>query len=330
MLALQSPLPAPPAQEEPAVTHSPGRQARSRIPLLRQGAAIAVVTAVVAGAGLLGAAAAQAAAPTGATPVTSYTVVSGDTLSGIAVREHVPGGWSAIATGNRIAAPYVIHPGERLTLPAGSCSTSPARPAADPFPVPVDVGDATQVITVKADGTHATVTAWQKTRLSWQAVYTTAAARIGANGITDGATRVQGTDTTPTGTYTITQGFGNGPDPGTAMPYHLVTSHDWWDEDPTSAYYNTMRTDTQGGFHLTQNGPDGSEQLADYPVQYHNALVINFNMNPAVKGRGAGIFLHDLGPQAGPTAGCVALPEAVMTDVIRWITPAGHPVIAIG
>ena len=53
-------------------------------------------------------------------------------------------------------------------------------------------------------------------------------------------------------------------------------------------------------------------------------------MNPAVHTRGAGIFLHDLGPQAGPTAGCVAVPAVTMTRIMQWINPADHPVIAIG
>ncbi|MHA6763898.1 L,D-transpeptidase family protein [Streptacidiphilus sp. PAMC 29251] len=285
------------------------------------------MTAVGVGAGVLGASAAQAATPAGTTPVSSYTVKSGDSLSGIAAKEHVPGGYTALAKDNKIKPPYVIHPGEKLALPKGSYVTTAPKL---PFPVAVTLGSATQVITVKATGSTATVTAWQKSGNTWTAKYTTTAARIGSAGIIAGTTRKQGTDTTPTGTYTITQGFGVGANPGTTMPYHQVTSTDWWVEDPTSAYYNQMRTSTQGGFHLTEAGDDGSEHLIEYPTQYNNALVINYNMNPAVKGRGAGIFLHDLGPQAGPTAGCVALPAAVMTQIIKWINPTNHPVIAIG
>ena len=304
-----------------------GRHARPRTPLLRSTTTAASLTAAGIGASVLGASAAEAATPTGTTAVSSYTVKSGDTLSGIAAKEHVPGGYTALAKDNKIKSPYVIHPGEKLALPKGSYV---ATPATKPFSVPVTVGKATQVITVKASGSTATVTAWQKSGSTWTVKYTTTAARIGANGITTGSTRKQGTDTTPTGTYTITQGFGVGANPGTKMPYHKVTSTDWWVEDPTSAYYNTMRTSTQGGFHLTEAGDDGSEHLIEYPTQYHNALVVNFNMAPAVKGRGAGIFLHDLGPQAGATAGCVAVPAAVMTEIIKWINPADHPVIAIG
>ncbi len=292
----------------------------------RRGWRTAAVSAAAVGvlvAGLAAAGSASAATPSASAV---YVVRAGDTLSGIAVAEHVPGGWQALAATNHIAAPYVIRVGEHLVLPSGSAS---AAPPASPFPVPVAVGGATQVITVLAHGSYATVAAWQKNGSRWVEEFSTTAARVGANGITDGATRHQNTNTTPTGTYTITQGFGVGANPGTKMPYHQVNSQDWWDEDPASRNYNQMRTAAQGGFPLTENGPDGSEHLINYPVQYHNALVINFNMNPAVPGRGAGIFLHDLGPERGATAGCVALPESVMTQVMHWIDPTRHPVIAI-
>lgn len=196
-------------------------------------------------------------------------------------------------------------------------------------PATAAVGRTTQVITVRTYGSYATVTARQESGDGWKTVIGTTAARIGVNGVVAGADREQGSGTTPTGTYPITHGFGVGADPGTAMPYHRVTGQDWWVEDPTSAYYNRMRTAAQGGFHLTTSGPNGSEHLIDHPTAYHSALVIDFNTAPAVKGRGAGIFLHDLGPTAGPTAGCVAVPAGVMTRIMKWIDPADHPVITI-
>ena len=291
----------------------------------RAGRVVAASAAIV---GLLATALLTAATAQAAT-ADIYTVKAGDTISGIAVAEHVPGGWRALAAENHITAPYVIRVGERLLLPPGSDVVFVPTPPTKPFPVTVTVGKATQVITVQVSGSYATVIAWQKSGTRWIKEYSTSAARIGANGITNGATRKQNTDTTPSGTYTITQGFVVGANPGTTMPYHKVTSQDWWDEDPASHWYNQLRTAAQGGFPLTQSGADGSEHLIEYPVQYHNALVINFNMNPAVPGRGAGIFLHDLGAERGPTAGCVALPETVMAQIIRWIKPGQHPVIAI-
>lgn len=206
-------------------------------------------------------------------------------------------------------------------------ATRSAAPPAPTFPVPVSVGDATQIITVKASGSYATVTAWTKGSTGWKAQFSTSAGRVGANGVTDGATRRQNTDTTPTGTYSITEGFGVKPG-GTAMPYTVVTSDDWWDEDPNSKYYNQMHSAKGADFPLTESGEDGSELLINHPVQYAKALVINFNRWPAVPGRGAGIFFHING--SGATAGCVSVPSATMDQVMAWIKPSGHPEIAIG
>ncbi|MQY15175.1 hypothetical protein SRB5_53530 [Streptomyces sp. RB5] len=206
-------------------------------------------------------------------------------------------------------------------------SASGQAPAAPNFPVPVSLGNATQVITVKASGSYATVTAWSKTGAGWKAAISTSAGRVGSNGIVDGATRRQSTYTTPAGTYTITEGFGleSG---GTAMPYTRVNSTLWWVEDPESKYYNSMHTEAGADFPLTESGERGSEHLINYPTQYAKALVINFNRWPAVPGRGAGIFLHING--TGATAGCVSVPRATMNQIMGWIQPGAHPRIAIG
>jgi L,D-peptidoglycan transpeptidase YkuD (ErfK/YbiS/YcfS/YnhG family) len=189
------------------------------------------------------------------------------------------------------------------------------------------VGDATQLITVKASASYATVTAWAKGSTGWKAQFSTTAGRVGSNGVADGATRKQGTYTTPTGTYTITEGFGVEPG-GTTMPYTVVNNSHWWVQDPESTFYNQMHIEQGADFPLTETGDRGSEHLISYPTQYAKALVINFNRWPAVPGRGAGIFLHVNGQ--GATAGCVSVPRATMDKIASWIKPAGHPRIAIG
>lgn len=219
--------------------------------------------------------------------------------------------------------------GSRSDSGTGTSTQPHPAPVADApdFPVPVEVGNATQVITVEARGSYATVTAWAKGSAGWKARFSTASGRVGSNGVTNGATRRQGTWTTPTGTYTITEGFGVEAS-GTSMPYHVVTDDDWWVEDPESKFYNSMHSAQGADFPLTESGDRGSEHLVDYPTQYAEALVINFNRWPATPGRGAGIFLHVNG--SGATAGCVSVPRATMDRFMNWIEPSAHPRIAIG
>ena len=52
----------------------------------------------------------------------TYTVKSGDTLSGIGSKLGV--NWKDIANANGIKSPYTIYPGQKLTIPGGSSTTS--------------------------------------------------------------------------------------------------------------------------------------------------------------------------------------------------------------
>lgn len=206
----------------------------------------------------------------------------------------------------------------------------PLPTTASIFPVPVAVGDATQIITIKAVGSSAKFTAWTKASTGWRTVISTTAARIGSMGVTDGNTRRQNTNTTPSGTYAITQAFGILPNPGTTLPYHLVTKDDWWVEDNNSPYYNSLRTSSQGGFDMAapESSVNGSEHLVVHPGQYDYAIVVDYNMAPSVPYRGAGIFIHV--STGHPTAGCIAVPKSTIIALLRWLDPAAHPRIAIG
>ncbi|MGX1955935.1 hypothetical protein ACWIGY_37290 [Streptomyces anulatus] len=79
-------------------------------------------------------------------------------------------------------------------------------------------------------------------------------------------TRRQGTYTTPTGTYAITEGSGVEGN-GTNMPYTRVDSSHWWVEDPESAFYNSMHTAAGADFPLVETGERRSEHLINYPAQ---------------------------------------------------------------
>jgi len=199
-----------------------------------------------------------------------------------------------------------------------------ARPAAS---APTTVSS--QRITVRARGTWATVTAWQRTPSGWRRIIATRAGRIGSHGLVAGTKRIQGTGTTPTGSYDMTEAFGVGPAPGTRMRYRHVGRCDWWDADRRSKYYNNRVNVclTKPDFPLTERGRYGSEQLIRHAAIYRWAVVIDFNRPDPVRGRGAGIFLHV--NDTRPTTGCVSVPYQTMRAILRWLVPARHPQISI-
>ncbi|MFB7849284.1 L,D-transpeptidase [Streptomyces sp. NPDC002466] len=208
---------------------------------------------------------------------------------------------------------------------AGSVAARPA-PAPTPPGRLADTGGGTQLITAEAPDTGSTtgtVTWWNLRRGVWVRAGS-APARFGAKGLAEGASRKQGTNTTPTGLYDLPYAFGTGPAPaGTTHPYRRINDRSWWCQDNAARDYNRWVEPRPADCRAGE-----AEHLIAYPTQYARALVIGFNYERPVRGRGAGIFLHVDG--RGATAGCVSVPASAMARILDWVNPARRPHIAIG
>lgn len=190
---------------------------------------------------------------------------------------------------------------------------------AAPLPMTVTRTERTRTVVNGTGGSRATIGFFVRTDspCSFRRVLRVEG-RVGYNGITSGLTRRQGSGTTPSGTYTMTQVFGNSPRPATAMPYHRVQPGDWWVQDQNSRFYNELRNTSRGGF-LARTA--AGERLIDYQSQYAHSVVINFNRAPdrRVIGRGSGIFLHVNG--SGATAGCVSMTKRDLRTLLSYLRP---------
>ncbi|MES4890557.1 L,D-transpeptidase family protein [Streptomyces sp. NPDC096012] len=223
-----------------------------------------------------------------------------------------------------------MRPGLTLALVSLSCLALAGftrGPEPDPLPARLaDTGGGTQLITAEAPATGSTsgtVTWWDLRDGRWVQAGT-APARFGANGLAEGGSRKQGTQTTPTGLYDLPFAFGIKAAPsGTSVEYRPVRDSSWWCQDNDSSSYNRWTEPLPADCRAAE-----SEHLIDYGTQYAHALVIGFNYERPVHGRGAGIFLHVNGQAA--TAGCVSVPLDAMQRILQWARPAAGPHIAIG
>ena len=164
---------------------------------------------------------------------------------------------------------------------------------------------------------------------------------VGARGIVPGASRRQGTNTTPAGTYAITSGFGRKSNPGTSLPYVKVDQDDAWTYNPkVPGTYNVFQTApvkwASYGRYV--------ERLWKMGRQYNYVAVLDYNLpdgtittdargirrtdEPANTQAGGGIFLHV--SKGEPTAGCISISEGSMRRVMDWLDPERKPVIVIG
>ncbi|MFD8568114.1 L,D-transpeptidase [Streptomyces sp. NPDC057694] len=205
---------------------------------------------------------------------------------------------------------------------------APSASAAAPLPARMaDTGGGSQLITAeapRASSTSGTVTWWDRRSDGRWVKAGSAPARFGANGLVAGGRREQGTNTTPAGLYDLPFAFGTKAAPGgTSVAYRRVRDSSWWCQDNTSRSYNRWTQPRPADCRASE-----SEHLADYATQYAYALVIGFNYDRPVRGRGAGIFLHVNGRAA--TAGCVSVPKDDMRRIMAWARPGRAPHIAIG
>ncbi|HEX8487116.1 MAG TPA: L,D-transpeptidase family protein [Propionibacteriaceae bacterium] len=189
----------------------------------------------------------------------------------------------------------------------------------------------TVTIVNQTSKTRARVSFWIRTdsTCSLSRKLLTTKARLGYGGTVDGMKRKQGSGTTPLGTYTMTEAFGNGSAPDMWLPYHRVKGGDYWVGDNKSSYYNSLRNKSQGGFRYGSGlGINSSEYLPDYKKQYRYSVVINFNRAPDNRKayRGTGIFLHVKG--SGATGGCVGVTKAQMRTIMAYLKPGDRITIA--
>jgi len=137
---------------------------------------------------------------------------------------------------------------------------------------------------------------------------------IGKNGL--GKER-EGDHKTPRGVFRIDRAFGIQPDPGCHMPYRQVDEYDYWSGDHRPGMrYNEMVSLKDYPDLDTEN----SEHLISFGVCYNYCLNMGYNPD-RVPGLGSALFIHSFCPTAPYTAGCIALPDAVMREVIRKIRP---------
>ncbi len=86
--------------------------------------------------------------------------------------------------------------------------------------------------------------------------------------------------------------------PCTALPLRPIRAGDGWCDDPQSPLYNTLVSLPCKASH---------EKLWRQDNAYDLLVVVGYNDDPPVRGRGSAIFIHIAGADYQSTEGCIAL-----------------------
>lgn len=145
-----------------------------------------------------------------------------------------------------------------------------------------------------------------------------------------GPQKVEGDGRSAAGVYRIGETFGYAASAHTQMPYRALQASDYCMDVSGSPYYNRI-VDTQ---QVGEKAVEGSSEpmRRDLHLNGDPLYTVGFVIEHNAQGRaGAGscIFAHVWRSPVDATAGCTAMPEPVMRQLLAWLKPEDHPVFVL-
>jgi L,D-peptidoglycan transpeptidase YkuD (ErfK/YbiS/YcfS/YnhG family) len=100
--------------------------------------------------------------------------------------------------------------------------------------------------------------------------------------------------------------------PPTGMPMSALRLNDGWVDDPADPRYNRL---------VSLPYPAHHEEMWRTDALYDLLVLIGYNTDPPLPGRGSAIFLHVARPDFAPTEGCIAVAHDVLAGLLGVLGP---------
>ena len=148
-------------------------------------------------------------------------------------------------------------------------------------------------------------------RLSWPGG--SAPAACGRGGVR--ADKCEGDGASPAGTFPLVRVFyrpDRGAVPLSRLPVAALHPEDGWVDQPGDPQYNRL---------VSLPYPASHEEMWRADELYDLVVVIGYNTDAPVTGRGSAIFLHIARPGLSPTEGCIAVARDVLAGLLPGLGP---------
>lgn len=125
----------------------------------------------------------------------------------------------------------------------------------------------------------------------------------------------EGDGASPQGTFPLVRAFYRADRiaaPRSALPLAPLRPSDGWVDDPADRQYNRL---------VALPYPAHHEEMWRTDGLYDLVVLIGYNTDPVVPGRGSAIFLHVARPDLAPTEGCIAVARDVLTLLLAMLGP---------
>jgi D-alanyl-D-alanine dipeptidase len=170
----------------------------------------------------------------------------------------------------------------------------------------------------------------------WTAVGQPVPVNVGRNGMAWGtgrhvipsgsATRkAEGDGRAPAGVFPLQYAFGYAPTEEMGwvrLPYRQSVESSQCVDDVRSRHYNTVLDVRNAAVDWMSY-----ERMRRPDALYELGVFVGHNADPPVAGRGSCIFLHVWESPEVATSGCTAMERFRLEELLRWLTPAGAPVL---
>jgi L,D-peptidoglycan transpeptidase YkuD (ErfK/YbiS/YcfS/YnhG family) len=148
-------------------------------------------------------------------------------------------------------------------------------------------------------------------RLAWPGG--SASAACGRGGVR--GDKREGDGATPAGIFPLIRAFYRADrvaPPQTGLPIEALRPNDGWVDDPADLQYNRL---------VALPYPAHHEEMWRADGLYDLVVVIGYNTDPPLPGRGSAIFLHVASPDLAPTAGCIAVARDILAGLLPSLGP---------
>ncbi len=135
----------------------------------------------------------------------------------------------------------------------------------------------------------------------------------------------EGDGKAPAGVFPLGTAFGFAPRAAsvrTRLPYLQLVETTECVDDTGSAHYNAI-VDRARVLHVDWKSSERMRRIDLYRL----GVVVDYNARPPAAGRGSCIFLHVWRGSRSSTAGCTAMAEPALAELVRWLDPARHPAL---
>ena len=153
---------------------------------------------------------------------------------------------------------------------------------------------------------------------------------IGLHPPQPGPQKREGDGRSPAGVFAIGTAFGYADSASTALPYEAMDANDWCIDVSASPLYNLIVDASQVGADAIAGSTEPMRRDLHLGGDRRYEIGFVIEHNPANEpGAGSCIFAHVWKSADAPTAGCTAMTEPAMRELLSWLRPEADPVFVL-